>query len=214
MRLLDLFCGAGGAAMGYHQAGFSEIVGIDITPQKNYPFTFVQADALTPPVDLHDFDLIHASPPCQENVALSVNRHGKASARWPDMIPQTRTMLSGYTSVIENVVGSSLRVDLRLRGQMFGLSTSRVRLFELSGWFAMSPPQPRRQVDAVAIYGKPDGRRLWTRKDGTELRAWSSLEEGQMVLGVPWMTDQFEIREAIPPAYTRYIGEQFLETRT
>ena len=217
MKLLDLFCGAGGAAMGYYQAGFTEIVGVDIAPQPNYPFTFIQDDAITGCPDnfyLRDYDLIHASPPCQEHVLLSVNRWGKGSARWPDLIEPTRRLLlnSGVPFVIENVTGArrSLQSPMLLRGEMFGLPTSRPRLFELGRWFAMSPPQMRVQADAVAVYGKPDGRQLWTRKDGSELHAWASIEEGRQALGVPWMTNELEIREAIPPAYTKFIGEQFL----
>lgn len=202
--------------MGYSQAGFDEIVGVDINPQPNYPFEFIQADALQPPVRLEDFDLIHASPPCQEHVALSVNRWGKGSARWPDLIAPTRDLLleaSGVPFVIENVTGarSALRDPMTLTGAMFGLPVHRPRLFELGGWFAMSPPPARQKVGAVAVYGKPDGRFLWRREDGSELRAWSSVEEGREALGVPWMTDELEIREAIPPAYTRFIGEQFLD---
>lgn len=78
----------------------------------------------------------------------------------------------------------------------------------------MSPPRVRRMADAVAVYGKANGRRLWTREDGSELRAWSSIEEGREALGVPWMTEELEIREAIPPAYTKFIGEQFLAQET
>lgn len=212
-RCLDLFCGAGGSAAGYMQAGF-RVVGVDIEPQPNYSFEFWQMDALEfcETVDLTYFDFIHASPPCQEHVALSVNRWGKDSARWPDLIASTRQFLetSGVPYVIENVVGAPLRDPIKLTGEMFGLTTSRPRLFELGGWWTMSIPPKRRQKDAVAVYGAADGRRLWTRSDGSELRAWSSLEEGREALGVPWMETELEIREAIPPVYTKWVGEQFL----
>ena len=117
MRLLDLFCGAGGAAMGYHRAGFDEIVGIDIVPQPNYPFTFVQGDALVPPIDLDAFDLIHASPPCQ---AYSIaNRLGHMDAtRYPRFIEPTRALLAGRVSVIENVEGAPLVEPYTLCGSM------------------------------------------------------------------------------------------------
>lgn len=208
-RLLDLFCGAGGAAMGYSQAGFTEIVGVDINPQPNYPFDFIQGDALETRLwrNLPTFDLIHASPPCQGYTPMS-NRWGSSVPKYISAVRQT--IHAPY--VIENVVGSGseLYEPMLLTGEMFGLATSRPRLFELGGWFAMSPPPMRRQADAVAVYGKPDGRRLWTRSDGSELRAWSSIDEGREALGVPWMTDELEVREAIPPAYTKYLGEQFL----
>src|SRR5690606_26019083 len=106
---------------------------------------------------------------------------------------------------------SSLVNPVELTGEMFGLPVHRPRLFELGGWTCLVPPRPRAQTDAVAVYGKPDGRRLRDRKDGSQLRAWSSVEEGREALGVPWMTDELEIREAIPPAYTKFIGEQFLD---
>lgn len=215
MRLLDLFCGAGGAAVGYHQAGFTDIVGVDINPQPKYPFEFVQDDATRCDEGsnfyLKGFDLIHASPPCQENTPM-LNRWGKDSARWPNLIPQVRRMLetSGVPYVIENVAGADLRRDLVLTGEQFGLTTSRLRVFELGGWFAMSPPKARRKADTLAVYGPPDGRWLWERNDGTRLHAWASIEEGKEALEVPWMTDELEVREAIPPAYTKFIGEQFL----
>lgn len=219
MRLLDLFCGAGGAAMGYHQAGFTEIVGVDIDPQPNYPFEFRQLDVtLLIEYGGHglnpiDYDLVHASPPCQENTPMN-NRAKKNGweMRWPDLIKPTRQLLeaSGVPYVIENVLGADLIDPIKLTGEMFGLTTSRPRLFELGGWWTMHLLPVRRQPDALAVYGKADGRRLWTRKDGTELRAWSSIEEGKEALDVPWMTEELEVREAIPPAYTKWIGEQFL----
>ena len=135
--------------------------------------------------------------------------------RWPDLIVPVRELLekTGVPYVIENVLGADLISPMLLTGEMFGLSTSRPRLFELGGWFAMSPPKMRRMPSPVAVYGNADGRRLTTRKDGSEHRAWSSLEEGREALGVPWMETELEIREAIPPAYTRFLGEQFLSVR-
>ena len=196
--------------MGYHQAGFDEIVGVDVEPQPNYPFEFIQANALEPPVRLEDFDLIHASPPCQAHVPMAQNRWG--NPRWADEIPSTRKLLGSHNYVIENVTGASksLESPMALTGEMFGLKTTRRRLFELGGWFAWGLPPKRRQKNPLAIYGKPDGRRLITRKDGTELRAWTSLEQGAEAMEIDWMTHELEVREAIPPAYTKYIGEQFI----
>lgn len=205
MRLLDLFCGAGGAAEGYHRAGFDEIVGVDIVPQPNYPFTFVQGDALEPPVRLEDFDLVHASPPCQSYSAMS-NRWGSDH---PELITEVRSRLEGHPFVIENVqeAGRDMACPVRLHGGMFGLDVHRPRLFDCS-WLVMTFPADRTR-DAVAVYGKPDGRRLYNRADGSELRAWSSAEQGQRAMGIDWMTVD-ELREAIPPAYTEFIGEQFI----
>ena len=132
MRLLDLFCGAGGAAMGYHRAGFDEIVGVDIDPQPNYPFEFVQADAMTYP--LEGFDVIHASPPCR---AYSVMKSLNPDRKHVDLVASIRERLraSGAIYVIENVPGAPLETVAVLCGSMFGLHSSRGylrrhRLFE------------------------------------------------------------------------------------
>lgn len=212
-RLLDLFCGAGGAAMGYHRAGF-EVVGVDIAAQPHYPFEFYQADALewleALPYDFPTaYDAIHASPPCQSYSSMT-NRWGSDA---PELIAPIRQAMqaTGLPYVIENVLGARAELDhpYMLTGEMFGLRVHRPRLFETS--FPMLVPQPpARQRDPMAVYGKLDGRRLWTRSDGTELRAPSSLEEAQQAMGIDWMTWD-EIREAIPPAYTELIGLQLAQ---
>ncbi|MCP5058978.1 MAG: DNA cytosine methyltransferase [bacterium] len=211
MKLLDLYCGAGGAAMGYHQAGFDEIIGIDTTPQPDYPFEFIEADALDPYWwSLGPFDMIHASPPCQGYTPMA-NRFG---SKEPRLLNETRALITYGTHAdqpyaIENVIGSGLD-GVTLCGTSFGLNLRRHRLFETSFpvWgLHCNHPQDR---DTIAVYGKPDGRRLWTRADGTKLHAWSSVKEGQEALGIDWTDDWHQIREAIPPAYTEYIGTQFL----
>jgi DNA (cytosine-5)-methyltransferase 1 len=210
-RLLDLFCVAGGAAMGYHRAGF-EVVGVDIAPQPNYPFEFFQADALEfMRYDLENepiYDAYHASPPCQAYTTMN-NRWGSDS---PALIAKTRALLqaTGSPYVIENVLGalSEMREPYELTGEMFGLRVHRPRLFETSISF-LTYPRPPRQKDPVAVYGKLDGRRLWTRRDGSEHRAPKRLEIAAEAMGIDWMSWD-EIREAIPPAYTEFIGIQLL----
>lgn len=202
-RLLDLFCGAGGAAVGYQRAGF-DVTGVDIADQPRYPFTFHQGDALT--FDLTGYDAVHASPPCQAYTTMS-NRHGSTS---PPLIALTRGALTtGIPYVLENVSGAlaHMRSPLELTGEMFGLAVHRPRLFE-SNVLLLAPWRPPRQHDPAAVYGKPDQRRLWTRVDGTEHHA-ATLEAGAAAMGIDWMTWR-ELCEAIPPAYTEHIGRQLI----
>ncbi len=208
-RCLDLFCGAGGAAMGLYRAGF-DVVGVDIVKQPRYPFPFIQGDALKPPVRLEEFDLVWASPPCQANTPMSNRWRGKGGLtdRRVDLLRKVRMMLSEQAPhwVLENVIGAEMIAPFMLRGEMFGLKTSRPRLFETT--FLVIIPEAKRKRGAVAIYGRADGRRLMTRKDGTELRAWT-LKDGQEAMEMPW-ADEHGVREAIPPAYSEHIGNYAL----
>jgi DNA (cytosine-5)-methyltransferase 1 len=209
-RLLDLFCCEGGASVGYERAGF-EVVGVDIDPQPLYPFTFHQADALGfVALHGHEFDAIHASPPCQGYTTMT--RHADAKSEWPRLIQPVRDTLvaTGKPYVIENVVGArSEMVDASiLHGGMFGLGVDRPRLFE-TNWPLLIAAAPR-TLNPVGVYGRePDGRRLWTRADGTELRAARSVEEAREAMGMPWASWN-GVREAIPPAYTEFIGRQLI----
>ena len=213
MRLLDLFCGAGGAAMGYHLAGFDEVVGVDIEPQPNYPFTFIQGDALDPPVDLQAFDLIHASPPCQAYTSLSRRRN---RSKGQSLIGPTRSLLQDHEYIIENVVGAAKSLGdctIQLTGAMFGLNVHRPRLFELGNWWTLAPSAPMPSRDFIAVYGPPDGRWINKRADGSLQVAWSSIAQGREAMEMPWAMTAHEIREAIPPAYTEYLGRRFLDQR-
>lgn len=229
-RLLDLFCGAGGAAMGYHRAGF-DVTGVDIRPQPRYPFEFVQADALKFAESfVHDpqnyyhgrFDAIHASPPCQ--AYSRTQRIWKNRKNHPDLLPPVRDLLLATSSpwVIENVPGAPMRADLILCGTMFGLQAGqyelwRHRLFETSGFYALTPQcqhhawpvnigggQKRQRLRAGTVNGHPGGSSM---RDGIDLAA---LADWKAITGIDWMTAD-ELREAIPPAYTEYIGRQLLD---
>jgi len=211
-RLLDLFCGAGGAAAGYHRAGF-DVVGVDIAPQPNYPFEFVQADALEMAEGARaDFDAIHASPPCQAYSTMG-QRFPETQADHPDLIAPTRALLeqSGLPYVIENVMGArrEMHSPYRLCGSSFGLRLQRHRLFETN--FPMLVPQCQHTGDEIPVYGKLDGRRLWTRSDGSELRSARTLAEASDAMGIDWMTWD-ELTQAIPPAYTEHIGSYLYRT--
>jgi DNA (cytosine-5)-methyltransferase 1 len=200
-RLLDLFCGAGGAAMGYQQAGF-DVVGVDIVDQPRYPFEFHQADALTYPLD--GFDAVHASPPCQAFTAYRRKGHGVGDG-YPDLIAPMRSRLqtSGLPYVIENVPGAPLENPVQLCGSSFGLDVRRHRLFESSlallallcdhGW-----QKPRFPCAT---------NRLNLRRT-VEVGVWRiPLQVQQRAMGIDWMTLE-ELSEAIPPAYTEHIGRQ------
>ena len=202
-RLLDLFCGAGGAAMGYHRAGF-DVVGVDVEPQPHYPFEFHQADALTFP--LNGFDAIHASPPCQAFTAYR-RRGGGVGDGYPDLIAPVRDGLeaTGCRWVIENVPGAPLRSPVQLCGSGFGLDVRRHRLFE-SNVALMAPPCAHGlQTPRYA----PATNRTNLRKT-VEVGVWRiPLDVQRQAMGIDWMTLP-ELTEAIPPAYCEFIGEQLL----
>lgn len=202
-RLLDLFCGAGGAAVGYHRAGFDEIVGVDIKPQPRYPFTFVQADALEY-VREHgrEFDAIHASPPCQAYSALQ-NFVRRSHA---DLYNATRERLRdcGSPWAIENVVGAPYQHGIELCGSMFSLGVRRHRNFETRD-LILNPLRcdHNRQGRVISVCGHPGGKRALRGRAG-------STSEWREVMGIDWMT-ALELAQAIPPAYTEFIGRQLLE---
>jgi DNA (cytosine-5)-methyltransferase 1 len=209
MKLLDLYCKAGGASKGYQLAGF-EVVGVDIKKQKRYPFKFIQADCLELMKDiefLKSFDVITASPPCQTH---SITQHlrnaqGKSTDKI-DLIPQTREALiaSGRPYVIENVPGSPLVNPIQMCGSSFGLKVRRHRLFESNLQLKGSVCNHKEQGKPVGIYGSmrdeiPNGGH--TAK---------SIEQAREAMGIDWMI-WGELVEAIPPIYTKEIGTQILD---
>jgi DNA (cytosine-5)-methyltransferase 1 len=214
-RLLDLFCGAGGASVGYHRAGF-DVVGVDIEPHDDYPFPLHVMDWAESRSMWDDFDVVTASPPCPFHTTMS-NRHrgkgGKADQH-VNLIPPVRDALTewGGPYVIENVPGARrwLASPVTYSGGAFGLRVERQRLFE-ANW-PITPPPYRRVADPLGVYGRsPDGRRLFDRKDGTQQRAAGSLEEGAAAMGIDWMSDWLDVKDAIPPAYTEHIGWQLAD---
>lgn len=233
-RVLDLFCGGGGAAVGYHQAGF-DMVGVDHRAQPHYPFEIVQADALelletgirTGMIcgvwRLQDFDAIHASPPCQWASAL---RHLWPDREHPNLIPPTRELLraTGIPWVIENVPQArpALREPVMLCGSSFGLDLRRHRLFECSGFDLMVPPcahgwqTPRFEVHdrcakglssvvSVAGHATPPLRLKSVLSVHGSSGGKGGVGEWRRAMDIDWMARD-ELAQAIPPAYTEHIG--------
>jgi len=196
-RLLDLFCGAGGAAVGYHRAGF-DVVGVDVKPQPRYPFEFHQADAMTFP--LGGFDAIHASPPCQGSLSRCVSAF----------------MATGLPWVIENVMDAPLE-GIWLCGTMFGYELLRHRRFE-SSLFMLQPGHAPHSVVLA-----PGGRSLAKRYAGHGITGaavkeinrdsiaghFTNIERARRLMDIDWMRRD-ELAESIPPYFTEYIGKQII----
>lgn len=189
--------------MGYHRAGFDEIVGVDIEPQPRYPFAFIQADALTFPLD--GFDVIHASPPCQAYCKFS--RNLGTSNRHPELIEPMQRRLMGRVYVLENVEGAPLDSPFMLCGSMFGLRVRRHRLFEspiLASYLLFAPASCKHDGIPIGVYGS--GTTVWHRE---KLGRNVGVAEKRAAMGIDWMTGD-ELREAIPPIYTEWIGRQLI----
>jgi len=218
-RLLDLFCGAGGCTKGYQEAGFY-VVGVDLSPQANYcGEEFVQADALDVlrsllageewnGYRLEDFAVIHASPPCQASSRL---RKLHPDREYPELIPPTRELLlaTGLPYVIENVEGAKLVNPTVLCGSAFNLGVRRHRLFE-TNFPLMSPGCAHgSQPWPVPVYGHTGA----AANRGQERRRGRSngVAEWRAAMGIDWMTRD-ELAQAIPPAYTEFIGTELLRS--
>lgn len=211
--LLDLFCCQGGASRGYVDAGF-DVIGVDIAPQPRYPYDLIVGDAITvlrsllsgkvdPVVGyaLDDIDAIHASPPCQAHTRaqkIRGNRH-------VDLVDVTRELLAqtGRPYVIENVPGAPLFDAVELCGGMFGLETYRHRLFE-TNWPLRVPSHPEHVARTTKMGRRPvDGEYMHI------VGNFSGVDRARRVMNMPWASRD-GLREAIPPAYTEYIGRQMM----
>lgn len=222
-KLLDLFCGAGGAGMGYYRAGF-DVTGIDNKPQPHYPFPFLQMDAMEAmdrllrgegltfsngeTLYLRDINAYHASPPCQANTFLKPDLLHHRSYGHKDCIPETRIRLETTNKpyVIENVVGATMNTVIILCGTMFGLKVFRHRLFE-SNIMVLQP-----------FHIKHDGKTRKGYPANEEYKYWcitGSVGErkgAQEAMGIDWMARKAsEVSQAIPPAYTEYIGKYLIK---
>lgn len=231
MKLLDLFCGAGGAAMGYHRAGFMDITGVDIKPQPHYPFKFIQADAMTFP--LEGYDVIHASPPCQGE-SIMRNLPWLKDKDYPMLIVPTRERLKaiGVPWIIENVFNARKSPQKPygmqagyLCGTMFGLPFYRHRLFETS-FFWMQPGHPKHEIvfRKGRMFGDRGNVAAEQIRSGGRARHFQRAEIkgfpvgiGHMVNtakvsaseGIDWM-NAYELSQAVPPIFTEFIGKQLM----
>lgn len=204
-RILDLFCGLGGPSVGYARAGF-EVVGVDIKPQPDYPFEFIQQSALSFPIV--GFDAVHASPPCQRDAAITKGTNAHLREQYPDLYPVTRGSLeaSRLPYVIEN---PAARADVVLCGEMFGLGVLRHRRFEIGGWGMEQPAHLKHR-------GRVRGWRHGQYFDGPYVAAYgngggkASVPELREAMGIDWSTDRHQLVEAIPPAYTEHVGRALL----
>lgn len=218
MRLLDLFCCEGGAGTGYAQAGF-DVVGVDIAPQPRYPFEFHQADAIEYVRDHgHEFDAIHASPPCQ---AYSITKHSHDKEH-PDLLEPTREALiaTGLPYIIENVVGAPLIDPVLLCGTMFNLSAidvdgeplvlQRHRLFESNVWLMSAGGCSHDGRQVAGVYGGGRHRNVSDRDSPSRRGGYTPLGSVRAeLMDMPWAT-QHGLTQAIPPAYTEFLGRQLM----
>ena len=210
MRALDLFCGAGGATKGLQRAGF-HVTGIDNRPQPRYcGDLFIQGDALRPPVRLEEFDFIWASPVCKAFTDGARGLAKRTGREHPNQIPATRSTLEacGVPWVIENVPRAPIRPDLKLHGHMFGLEVIRKRHFELS-WPGpiLTPPLPRGLLREGYICAVGNGTPAGVREMGLPDATTADWREA---LGIDWM-NRDEMSQAIPPAYSEFIGRAALQ---
>lgn len=216
MRILDLFCKAGGAGAGYAQAGF-EVVGVDIKHQKRYPFTFIHADAVEVMRDvafLRTFDVIHASPPCQtHSITKNLRDAQGGTTDKVDCIPITRELLgaSGVPYIIENVPGAPLINPVQCCGSYFGLKVRRHRIFESTLPIVGTECKHKAQGKPIGIYGamndNPQGLDRTTGRYVYGGSTAKTIEEAREAMRIDWMI-WAELVEAIPPAYTEFLGTQ------
>ena len=209
MRCLDLFCCAGGAGVGIARAGF-EVVGMDIAPQPEYPFEFIQGNALE--ANLSGFDFVWASPPCQCFTKYGNCRPNLAD-KYEDLIDATRQKLTAWGGawIMENVVGAPLRNPIMLCGSMFGLDVRRHRLFESSmvlkaGTCNHKMWEPNRYPGGRS---RERGHASFLCRGTVEIGRWNiPIETQKKAMGIDWITDLRKLSESIPPAYSEFLARQ------
>lgn len=205
MKLLDLFCCCGGISKGYKEAGFDECIGVDINDNHNYPYNFIHSDVFKLDSSFFkQFDLIHASPPCQHYTwsTRKINRDNH-----PDLVEKTRLLLqkTGKPYTMENVPNAPLRKDLLLCGEMFdGLRVVRHRIFEIEGFKVKQPPH-RKHKDRIG------NKSYYMQVAGHGGESYSfKTEDWKQAMGIDWVNDKKHLTQMIPPLYSKYIGSQFI----
>lgn len=215
MRLLDLFCGAGGAAKGYADAGFTDIVGVDLDPQPNYPYKFIQMDAFSflNEYDISAFDLVHASPPCQK-YSFGASIYRLRGYEYDDFLEGTIDVLDALNVdyVVENVPHSPMESTLKLCGCMFDLNVIRLRLFKTT--FDVHQPEHKEHKPPIMRPSRRNPDKLIKVSQYCSVAGHGGhgnshkLSDWQEAMGIDWMT-RTELTQAIPPAYTAYIGSYY-----
>lgn len=215
IRVLDPFggAGAGGAAKGYGDLGW-KVIGGDIAPQPDYPYEFHQGDAIEMIARLAgEVDIIHLSPPCQRYNALTAGTNRRLKDTYADLYGPAKAAAeaTGLPYVIEN---PAARPDMVLCGEMFGLRVIRHRKFELGGWTATAPEEPAHRG---LVIGMRHGKRITEAEGGYYYAVYGNggykgtVAQWQDAMGIHWTGNRKSIAEAIPPAYTRYVGQRFTE---
>lgn len=214
MRLLDLFCGAGGCSRGYERAGF-EVTGVDIAPHPDYPFPMIVGDAMSVlacPAVLDGFDVIAGSPPCPFWSTITPDQSKHTDLLTPVL---TRLRASGRIYIIENVEGARRAMDhpVKVCGSAFGLKVRRHRYFETNVPMFQTPCDHATQGRPIGVYGDhPQDDEEYRRPDGTRRgNKAKTIEEAQEALGIDWMTTWDDLTDAIPPAFTEFLGHQLLD---
>lgn len=200
-RLLDLFCGQGGASMGYHRAGF-EVVGVDIRPQPHYPFEFHEADALSFPLD--GFDAYAGSPPCQDHSAIRTATGKDHGTGWMLAAVVERLAATDRPYVVENVAGADLPGSFVICGRAMGIARlKRHRRFWVN-FPVLVPPCACGNASPVGVFGDLRSADRRTSSTGAP-RMRAGVETARELIGAPWM-DAAGLSQAVPPVYTEHIG--------
>lgn len=203
-KLLDLFCCCGGISKGFHDAGF-KCTGVDIKNNHKYPYEFIQKNVFELKIRwMKQFDLIHASPPCQ-NYTWSSLKHRNKGITYPDLVADTRKLLqkTGRPYIIENVIGAPVRKDLVLCGVMFGLRVIRHRIFEIEGFTVLQPAHEK--------HIQPHhGRSYYAQVAGHGGESYSfKIADWKKAMEINWVNDKEHLTQMIPPKYSEYIGKYF-----